>query len=339
MFNWVCPRCGRENSPSYIECPDCKERDALAQAQAEPEVHAEAPPQVPVYQAPPRTQEWQQQPQQPVYNQPPYQPPQYAPQQPPQYPPQYAPPQQYGQPPQYAPQQQYPPQYVPPQQQPPQYAPPQQYSQPQYAPPQQPQYAAPAPPPRPTSPPVAQPKPDTKPAYVPPRTPAPPPQDQSLSAKLNALPTPILMLLFAGLFLLIGAGIYYGYQKFGKSGPSGPPPAAAATKPKATNPIQKYIEVVGIRLTTDAKKKPVAKFLIVNHASTEVANLGANVTLWASTSRSEEDSVGSFVFHLDRIGPYESKEVSAPFSTKLKIYELPDWQNATAEVQITSPQP
>ena len=147
------------------------------------------------------------------------------------------------------------------------------------------------------------------------------------------------MLLFAGLFLLLGAGVYYGYQHFGKSGPSSPEPAAVATKPKATNPIQKYIEVVGIRLTTDAKKKPVAKFLIVNHASTEVANLGANVTLWASTSRSEEDSVGFFKFHVDSIGPYESKEVSAPFTTKLKIYELPDWQNATAEVQITSPQP
>jgi hypothetical protein len=147
------------------------------------------------------------------------------------------------------------------------------------------------------------------------------------------------MLLFAGLFLVLGAGVYFGYQRFTKSSPSGPEPAAAATKAKATNPIQKYIEVVGIRLTTDAKKKPVAKFLIVNHANTEVANLGANVTLWASTSRSEEDSVGSFKFHVDSLGPYESKEVSAPFTTKLKIYELPDWQNATAEVQITSPQP
>jgi hypothetical protein len=79
--------------------------------------------------------------------------------------------------------------------------------------------------------------------------------------------------------------------------------------------------------------------VIINHASTEVVNLGANVTLWASTSRSEEDSVGSFTFRLDSIGPYESKEISVPFNTKLKIYELPDWQNANAEVQITSPQP
>jgi hypothetical protein len=30
--------------------------------------------------------------------------------------------------------------------------------------------------------------------------------------------------------------------------------------------------------------------------------------------------------------------VVAPLATKLKPYELPDWQNASAEVQITSPQ-
>jgi len=396
----VCPRCGRENSPSFIECPDCKERDALEQAQAEPEVHAAAPVPQPIpvapYQAPyqpsQQTQDWQttyiapqpQAPQQPVYNQAPQQPqyvqqpqyqppPQYAPQQPPQQAPQYAlppqqPPQQYAQPPQYAPQpQQYaqPPQYAPQQLPVPQYAPPQQ-QQPQYAP-QQPQYAqtqpvylpqspqqyappqqqytppavpvaAPAPAPKPAPAPVPEPR-ITKPVSVP-RTPvAPPEPPPGLAAKLGALPTPILMLLFAVVFLVVGAGIYYGYQSFNKPSSGSTQPAAAATKPKVTNPIQKYIEVVGIRLTTDAKKKPVAKFVIVNHASTEVANLGGNVILWASTKRSEEDSVGSFAFHVDSIGPYETKEVSAPFSTKLKMYELPDWQNATPEVQITSPQP
>jgi hypothetical protein len=150
------------------------------------------------------------------------------------------------------------------------------------------------------------------------------------------------MLLFAVLFLLVGAGVYYGYQRFGKGGDStaasGEKTSAAPKQPKVTNPIQKYVEVVGIRLTTDAKKKPIAKFLIVSHASTELTNLGGNVTLWASTSRSEEDSVGSFAFAGENLGPYQSKEVTAPFTTKLKMYELPDWQNATPELQITSPQ-
>jgi hypothetical protein len=150
------------------------------------------------------------------------------------------------------------------------------------------------------------------------------------------------MLLFAVLFLVIGAGGYFGYQRFAKPGAgfSGGEPAATATKQaKSTNPIAKFIEVVGIRLTTDAKKKPIAKFVVVNHASTSMAGLSANVTLWASTSRSEEDSVGSFTFHIDDLGAYDSKELSAPFKTKLKMYELPDWQNATAEIEITSPQP
>jgi hypothetical protein len=38
------------------------------------------------------------------------------------------------------------------------------------------------------------------------------------------------------------------------------------------------------------------------------------------------------------LGPYESKEMSGALSTKLRVYELPDWQNLTAEIQITSPQ-
>jgi hypothetical protein len=354
MFNWVCPRCGRENSPSYIECPDCKELEKRENAQAEAEAQAAAQiaPQ-PVYGQPGPTQphEWQPpyqqpgQPQQPVYSQPPQH---YAqPPYPPQQPPQYAPQQPYGQPPQYQPPQQYPPQYQQPQYPPqypqtPQYVPQQQ--QPQYAPPVQqyaPQQMPVAAPVAPVSKPAAQAatKPTaarpTKPLYVEPAA------EPGFAAKLNALPMPLLMLLFAGLFLVVGAGGYFAYQKFGKNGfASGSAlPAAAATKPKMTNPIQKYIEVVGIRLTTDAKKKPVAKFVIVNHANTEVSNLGANVTVWASTSRSEEDSIGSFTFHVDNIKPYESKEMSAPFNTKLKMYELPDWQNATAEVGITSPQP
>jgi hypothetical protein len=147
------------------------------------------------------------------------------------------------------------------------------------------------------------------------------------------------MLIFSAGFLIIGGGVYYGYQKFGKGGTAGftggEQPATAA-KPKSTSPLQKYIEVVGIRLTSDAKKKPAAKFIVVNHASSEFNNVSATVTLWASTSRSEEDAIGSFTFKVPNIGANESKELTETFKTKLKVYELPDWQFATAEVQITS---
>jgi hypothetical protein len=146
---------------------------------------------------------------------------------------------------------------------------------------------------------------------------------------------------FAAAFIVIFSGVYYGIQHYGsrtntaeKAGLENP---ANASQQKVSNPLQKYVEVVGIRLLSE-KQKPVAKFIVVNHSTTEIPNLEANVTLWASTSRSEEDSVGSFSLKVSGLGPNGSQEMTAPLKTKLKPYELPDWQNATAEVQVTSPQ-
>jgi hypothetical protein len=154
------------------------------------------------------------------------------------------------------------------------------------------------------------------------------------------LPTWAMSLLFALAFIGVGAAIFFGYQYFGK-GPraerAGVTEPAAAARSKATNPLQKYIEVVGIRLVQDARHRPQARFVVVNHSNTELNDLNANVTIWASTSRSEEDSVGTFSFKLGTIAGNESKEMTEPLNTKLKIYELPDWQNATAEVQIAQP--
>jgi hypothetical protein len=221
------------------------------------------------------------------------------PQQPVSQPP--GPPPQYGQ--QYAPPQ---PQYAPPQQQ---YAPPPQQQQPYYPQPpqqaQQPYYQAPGYPP----------------------------------AKA-ALPTWAMALMFALGFIVLIGGVFFGYQYFGK-GPraerAGVTEPAAAARSKTANPHQKYLEVIGIRLVQDAKHHPMARFIVVNHSAAELNDLNANVTLWASTSRSEEDSVGTFSFKLDSIPGNESKEITAPLTTKLKIYELPDWQNTTADVQLSNP--
>jgi hypothetical protein len=141
-------------------------------------------------------------------------------------------------------------------------------------------------------------------------------------------------------FLVVGSAIYFGIQRFGhtnvqeKAGLENP---ANPSQQKVSNPLQKYVEVVGIRMVSDSRK-PAARFIVVNHSSSDISGLEASVTLWASTSRSEEDSIGSFSFKLANLGANASKELTEPLKTKLKQYELPDWQNATAEIQITSPQ-
>lgn len=145
--------------------------------------------------------------------------------------------------------------------------------------------------------------------------------------------------LFACAFLGIGAAVYFGIQHFSRTNPAekaGLENPANPSRAKVSNPLQKYVEVVGIRLVSD-KKKPAAKFIVVNHSNSEISDLSATVTLWASTSRSEEDSVASFTFRIPTIGPSQSKELTEPLKTKLKMYELPDWQDSNADVQITSP--
>jgi hypothetical protein len=123
---------------------------------------------------------------------------------------------------------------------------------------------------------------------------------------------------------------------------NGPAPIATVESPAAkpgakTNPLQKYIEVAGVRFVTDAKKKTtMAKFVLINHSPADINGLAGNVTIWGRTQKSEEDAQGTFSFSTT-LAPFESKELSVPLNTKRKIYELADWQNITTDVQITAP--
>jgi len=234
-----------------------------------------------------------------------------------------APPQQPPPPPGYAPPAQ-PVYQAPPQQQQAAYQPPPGYQQGHQAPPQQAYY--------PPQQPAYQPSPQQRPAYAGQR-----PRGAA------GLPTWLLTVLFAFAFVGLVAAVYWavGYFRGGGNSVTATPPAnveSPAAKPGAkTSPLQKYIEVSGIRFTEDAKKKLQVKFTLTNHSDADVSGLAGNVTIWGRTQKSEEDAVGTFSFSGD-IGPQTSREFTAPLNTKLKVYELPDWQNVTTDLQITAPQ-
>jgi len=155
----------------------------------------------------------------------------------------------------------------------------------------------------------------------------------------GGLPVWLMTILFAFAFVGIGSGIYWlvGYLR---SNPPGWPPASvespAAKSGGKTNPLQKYIEVSGVRFIEDSKKRPQVRFVVVNHSAAEIGGLAGNVTIWGRTQKSEEDAAGTFTFATN-LGPWESKDMTAPLNSKLKIYELPDWQNVSTDIQITAP--
>ncbi len=141
----------------------------------------------------------------------------------------------------------------------------------------------------------------------------------------------VAALTVAGFLAVFGIG----YLLMGSHGSSS---AAkdAASKDQPANPLTKYIEVDGIRLVNQGRD---VKFFVVNHGASDVSDLAVKVTLWASTQRSEEDSVGSFTFHLDTLASNDAKEMSASLKSDKQSYELPDdWRNMTADVQITGGQ-
>jgi hypothetical protein len=223
----------------------------------------------------------------------------------------------------------------PPQAQPTGYYPP----QPQAPPPQQPPayYPPQAPPQQPPQQYYQQPPPQQPPAqqhYYAPQAPAPTGRGMNLPVWLMTI---VFALAFAG---VVGGVVWLMSGNKGSAG-SGPAPAAVVESPAAkpgakTNPMQKYIEVTGVRFVQDAKKKTQVKFVVINHSEADISGLAGNVTIWGRTKKSEEDAQGTFSFSTN-LAPFESKELMVPLNSKLKIYELGDWQNITTDVQITAP--
>jgi hypothetical protein len=159
----------------------------------------------------------------------------------------------------------------------------------------------------------------------------------------HGLPVWLLSILFALAFIGLGAGVYWTVQYFRnrEQAPASAPVAmetpGAGKEKGRPHPMQKYIEVTGIRFLQDAKKQTQVRFLVVNHSPDDISGLAGNVTIWGRTQKSDEEPVGSFSFKAASLGPWEFKDFAAPMNTKLRVYELPDWQNVTAELQLTAP--
>jgi hypothetical protein len=126
---------------------------------------------------------------------------------------------------------------------------------------------------------------------------------------------------------------------------SSPPPSAPNTKAgppistsvvAAGHPLAKYLELVGFRLSEKGAGKVAIKFAVVNHSEADMGDLNLKIRLTTTASTKEEPPITEFEVKVPSLGPQELKDVAATGTTKLRVYELPDWQFIRADVEIVS---
>jgi hypothetical protein len=117
-------------------------------------------------------------------------------------------------------------------------------------------------------------------------------------------------------------------------------PATSTQTPRvaaSSNPVAKYIELSGLRITEKGPGKLIVHLAVINHSEADVGNIAMIVNLRPTTAKPDDAPLASFNARVNNLGPEDLKEVSVEVPTKLRVYELPDWQFIRAEFQITEP--
>lgn len=137
----------------------------------------------------------------------------------------------------------------------------------------------------------------------------------------------------AAVILVVGGFYYYMNSRRtaeASSGGAAEKKSAAAKAGAGANDLSKYVEVAGIRVIEE-QRKPVIKFMIVNHSAAEIPSVTGNVVIKVT---GKDEVIASVPLNVASLGPYEGKDISAPLKTKLRPYEMPDWQFMRAEAQL-----
>lgn len=109
------------------------------------------------------------------------------------------------------------------------------------------------------------------------------------------------------------------------------------TATNTSNPVAKYIELVGLRMTETSPGHLVAQFGVVNHSEADVGDLKMTVNLGTSNAKAGDPPLITFPAQVPHLGPSELRDVKVEVPTKLRVYELPDWQFLKADFEITEP--
>jgi len=135
------------------------------------------------------------------------------------------------------------------------------------------------------------------------------------------------------------ATLWLGACSSGPAPSKAPAPAAASSQPASNaNPIAKYIELAGFRLDEKGAGKLEIRFALINHSEADLGDITLQVNVRATTARPGDPPLFSFPATVRGVGPGDVKDVTVEVPTKMRVYELPDWQFLRADFTVTSPQ-
>ena len=116
-----------------------------------------------------------------------------------------------------------------------------------------------------------------------------------------------------------------------KPAPSVPTRTTASNK---SNPLAKYIELVAVRVNEKSPGHLQVQFGVVNHSEADIGDVKLDVSLGTTAAKAGDPPLMTFSTKVPALGPNEMKQVSVDVPTKLRVYELPDWQFLKADFQI-----
>lgn len=195
--------------------------------------------------------------------------------------------------------------------------------------------AAAAPPPaQPQAPPPLQFEPPPPQSQPPPQT----SQRYVIAEPRRGMPGWLVMLLVAA---VLGGG-FYGIYRYTSHEPSAAAPvsqleAAAARTGNDGHPYAKSIELTGLRLYEDTRKRVVLRYVVVNHSMAPMPGVELNIRLSTTSAAGGEPPIAVIPAKVGNLDPHGVKEMEALIETRLRVYELPDWQFLKTSFDVTAP--
>lgn len=116
------------------------------------------------------------------------------------------------------------------------------------------------------------------------------------------------------------------------------PPPMHFTATNTSNPVAKYLELVGFRINETKPGHLQIQFGVANHSEADIGDVKMTVNLGTTAAKPGDPPLITFPASVSKLGPSDLKDVSVDVPTKLRVYELPDWQFLKADFQITEPQ-